>query len=249
MSKNILYKTLLMAGAAATLGTGASAQETDNPFSLSVSAGYEFDSNLTVDAIDTTSNVGDEAFVFDATAGLELINTDEVGLSLGYDFYQSAHNDLDEFDMAIHGFPVLQRRSVHVSGRHSDSMHCPGSSSAAHLEPFGSGVFSQTGFAGLHVSDVHGFPSSQSRSSQSTMVVELAQPIVAQTKAKLAAPQTRCMASRLRRHPLRPPTSGASASSWRPCTPHRPQALPGLRERFEACRHRSSRRTSDCESR
>ncbi len=112
MSKNILNKTILLAGAAAVMCADASAQENDTPFNVSVSAGYEFDSNLTVDAIDSTSNVGDEAFVFDATLGLDLIDTDEVGFSVGYDFYQSAHNDLDEFDMAIHGFNADGRYSL-----------------------------------------------------------------------------------------------------------------------------------------
>lgn len=103
-----------MASAAGLYCGEASAQQNDedSPFNLSVSAGYEFDSNLTVDAIDTSSNVGDQALVFDAAAGFELINTDEYGFSIGYDFYQSAHNDLEEFDMSIHGFSADGRISL-----------------------------------------------------------------------------------------------------------------------------------------
>lgn len=88
------------------------AQEKELPFSFSASAGYEIDSNLTVDTIDNTSNVGDEALVFDASLGYDFIDDDNVGFSAGYDFYTSMHNDLDEFDMTIHGFNLDGRYSL-----------------------------------------------------------------------------------------------------------------------------------------
>ena len=88
------------------------AQEEDSPFSASVSAGLEYDSNITVDSIDSTSNVGDNAFVFDGSLGFDVVDNDDTNFSVGYDFYQSLHDDVDEFDLQIHGFNADVRRSI-----------------------------------------------------------------------------------------------------------------------------------------
>ena len=109
---NEYKKIVLLAGVMTGTALSAVAQEKDSPISLSVSAGYEIDSNLTVDAIDNTSDVGDQAFVFDATAGYDFIDNDKVGLSAGYDFYMNKHQDLDAFDMTIHGFNLDSRYSL-----------------------------------------------------------------------------------------------------------------------------------------
>ena len=109
---NEYRKIVLLAGVMTGTALSAVAQEKNNPISLSVSAGYEIDSNLTVDAIDNTSDVGDQAFVFDATAGYDFIDNDKVGLSAGYDFYMNKHQDLDAFDMTIHGFNLDSRYSL-----------------------------------------------------------------------------------------------------------------------------------------
>ena len=109
---NNYYRVLLMVSTAATICAMSNAQEADNPFTLSASAGYEFDSNLTIDAIDSNNNVGDQAIVFDAAAGIEIIDSDEMGLSAGYDFYISKHDEFDNFDMSIHGFNIDSRYTV-----------------------------------------------------------------------------------------------------------------------------------------
>ena len=109
---NNLYKLILMTTVAGLGSSAAFAQDKDSPFSLSASLGYEFDSNLTVDAIDNTSNVGDEALVIDASVGFDFVDNEKFGVSAGYDFYQSSHNDLTEFDMVIHGFNADTRYSL-----------------------------------------------------------------------------------------------------------------------------------------
>lgn len=109
---NKFIKYTLLAGVGIFSSQTVFAQEENNPFRLSAGVGFENDSNLTVDAIDNNSNVGDTAFVFDASAGHDFIDSDKMGLSAGYDFYQSVHNELDQFDMAIHGFNVDGRYTV-----------------------------------------------------------------------------------------------------------------------------------------
>ena len=90
----------------------AFAAEEGEPLSLSVNAGFESDSNITVDAIDTTSNVGDEAFVFDGSADYKFVDDKQYGFSAGYNFYMNRHQDLDAFDMTLHGINLDGRYTV-----------------------------------------------------------------------------------------------------------------------------------------
>ena len=112
MSMNKFIKYTLLASAGLIAIQSAHAQEEDSPLRLSASAGYENDSNLTVDAIDNNSQVGDTAFVFDASLGYDFLDTDNAGISAGYDFYQSIHDELDQFDMGIHSFNVDGRYTL-----------------------------------------------------------------------------------------------------------------------------------------
>ncbi len=109
---NMYIKFLMMTSVMCGGVSVAQAQTNDSPFSFSANAGYEFDSNLTVDSIDSTSNVGDQALIFDASLNYDFVNNDKVSFSAGYDYYQSIHNDLDEFDMIIHGFNADSRYSI-----------------------------------------------------------------------------------------------------------------------------------------
>ncbi|MDA0707851.1 MAG: surface lipoprotein assembly modifier [Proteobacteria bacterium] len=106
--RKILIATIILSGS----NFPVYAQQGELPLSLSVNAGIESDSNLTVDAIDNTSNVGDEAFVLDASVGYEFIDDDKYGLSAGYNFYLNNHQDLDAFDMTIHGFNLDSRHTI-----------------------------------------------------------------------------------------------------------------------------------------
>ncbi len=100
------HKVMLIAPMIVFGGAEIQAKEKNTPLSLSAGAGFEIDSNLTVDAIDTNSNIGDEAFIFDATAGFDFVDNEKTRLSAGYDFYYSAHGELETFDMVIHGVNV-----------------------------------------------------------------------------------------------------------------------------------------------
>ncbi len=109
---NSIYKAFIFSTTSMLVISGATAQDIEPEFSLSASAGLEYDSNLTVDAIDTSSNIGDEAVVLDASAGVELVDNDQYGFSAGYDFFQTLHFDLDSFDMSIHSFNADGRYTV-----------------------------------------------------------------------------------------------------------------------------------------
>ncbi|MDL0432895.1 surface lipoprotein assembly modifier [Marinobacter sp. TBZ242] len=65
-------------------------------------AGFEHDSNVTVDEIDTSSDQSDEAQVFDA--GLEgvLKPTEPLNITLGYSLSGRRYQSLDQFDQDIH---------------------------------------------------------------------------------------------------------------------------------------------------
>tara|TARA_R110002096_G_scaffold433579_1_gene652536 strand:- start:1169 stop:2098 length:930 start_codon:yes stop_codon:yes gene_type:complete len=84
--------------------TSAKAADNDSPFSASAFAGYEYDSNITVDQIDSNSGLGDDALILEGAIGYAVVDNDDVRLNVGYDFYQSLHDDVTEFDLQIHGF-------------------------------------------------------------------------------------------------------------------------------------------------
>lgn len=111
---NTKFKTFLLATAVTAITMPAMAQdaEKDNPFSVSISGGYSNDSNLTVDAIDSNNQAGDTAFVFEGSAKFDAIDNDDMGFSVGYDFFQSSYNEFHQFDMAIHGFNADGRVTV-----------------------------------------------------------------------------------------------------------------------------------------
>ena len=80
------------------------------PYRLLASAGFQYDSNVllapTGDAIQDDLLISDEADgrgVFGASARWIPVLTDYGRFQLGYDFYQSLHFDLTEFDIQSHG--------------------------------------------------------------------------------------------------------------------------------------------------
>lgn len=74
----------------------------DNPFSVELSAGAEYDSNVAVLELDTSSGEGDVAALIDFGLGFDKQLTDWLRLKLGYDFSQSLHEEFDAFDLQIH---------------------------------------------------------------------------------------------------------------------------------------------------
>jgi len=76
------------------------------PWSVSLNAGFEYDSNVTISETDNTSSIDDFAGVFDASLGYKLLKTDLSEVEVAYDFYQSLYDDLPDFDIQAHVFSL-----------------------------------------------------------------------------------------------------------------------------------------------
>jgi hypothetical protein len=101
------YIALLGAAGGVVMGfSGAAFAASNGPLSLSISAGAQYDDNITVDAQDLTTNKSDKAAVIEGAAGFKFINTKSLKLEAGYDFYQTLHKDLTNFDLQIHGLSL-----------------------------------------------------------------------------------------------------------------------------------------------
>ena len=69
---------------------------------LSAGVGIEYDDNLTVSEQDLSTGIGDTAATLEAGIEVDLIRGDAFGAAAGYDFYQSLHQDLENFDLQSH---------------------------------------------------------------------------------------------------------------------------------------------------
>lgn len=74
----------------------------DSPFSIELSAGAEYDSNVSVNEIDVDTGADDFAAVFDADLGFSHDLGSDTELDLGYSFSQSLHEDFTNFDLQSH---------------------------------------------------------------------------------------------------------------------------------------------------
>lgn len=88
--------------AAATALAAQPALSNDNPFSLELSVGGEYDSNIAVPQADLLAAEGDFAGIFGARFGFEPISGKKGGVRFGYSFDQSLYTDLDQFNMQTH---------------------------------------------------------------------------------------------------------------------------------------------------
>lgn len=88
------------------------AQEEESPLSASIFGGVEYDSNINVESIDSTTNQGDHAYVVDGSIDYEFVDNDESSFSAGYNFYNTSHDEVSNFDLQIHGFNASGRYTV-----------------------------------------------------------------------------------------------------------------------------------------
>ena len=75
-----------------------------SPFSATLSAGVQYDSNVSVDEADLNIRKGDQAALLSASAKLNLIDSKKATLRVGYDFDQTLYQDITDFDLQIHSF-------------------------------------------------------------------------------------------------------------------------------------------------
>ena len=79
----------------------------ESKLTLSGEVGVEYDDNISVPVLDTTTGQSDEALVIDLSASYMLTQEETREVELSYDFYQSLYDTLDEFDLQIHTLSAL----------------------------------------------------------------------------------------------------------------------------------------------
>lgn len=78
------------------------AEESTTQFSAEVGIGAEYDSNVSVDELDATSNESDYALILDAELQLDQQVTENTDLSVTYDFSQSNYDQFERVDRQTH---------------------------------------------------------------------------------------------------------------------------------------------------
>ncbi|MEZ5894076.1 MAG: hypothetical protein R3C58_13150 [Parvularculaceae bacterium] len=104
----VLRKLFLQTAFAALLAGAAHAESNsgeerfDSPFTVEVSAGVEYDSNVSVNEVDNNTGADDFAAVIDADVEFETKLSEETQLQFGYSFSQSLHEEFTNFDLQSH---------------------------------------------------------------------------------------------------------------------------------------------------
>jgi hypothetical protein len=86
----------------------ASAQEAvtptarDRAVTINLGAGFEYDSNVALLELDTSTNAGDRAALLDFGVAYDKPGPGRFDVQAGYDFSQSLHDAFDAFDVRIH---------------------------------------------------------------------------------------------------------------------------------------------------
>jgi hypothetical protein len=100
---------VLGCAAAATAATGSAQDPTaapttndQRPVTVSLGTGLEYDSNVAVLELDTSTDAGDRSLLLDFGVGYDKPDAGRFDLQAGYDFSQSLHDDFDSFDVRIH---------------------------------------------------------------------------------------------------------------------------------------------------
>jgi hypothetical protein len=74
----------------------------DRAVAINLGAGFEYDSNVAVLELDTSTNAGDRAALLDFGVSYDKPGPGRFDVQAGYDFSQSLHDDFDAFDVRIH---------------------------------------------------------------------------------------------------------------------------------------------------
>ncbi len=95
---------------AASLIGGAQAQQ--KRWTVTGSVGFEVDDNVSTDELDNNSSLSDKALLIDLGGTYKPRFGDAYGLELGYDFSQSVHEDLSDFDLQTHSLSATVEREI-----------------------------------------------------------------------------------------------------------------------------------------
>ena len=104
LSRRVRLITAVLAGS--YLGQVLAAPEESQPspadWSAEVAVGVEYDSNVSVEEVDVTSNQGDYAMTLDAGLGVKKDLSQRTEASLTYDFSQSIYDTFSQVDRQTH---------------------------------------------------------------------------------------------------------------------------------------------------
>lgn len=91
----------LLVVSALVMPQAAMAQDS-KPWSLGLKAGVSYDDNVTIQQLDVKSGIGDTIGNFEANAAYKLVDSQTNQLTLNYNFSQSLHKKLTNFDIQSH---------------------------------------------------------------------------------------------------------------------------------------------------
>jgi len=97
-----VYMITAAAAAPAFAQQAGTEERLDSPFSVELSAGAEYDSNVSVGEIDNNTGADDFAAVIDLDLEFEKDVTENTEISAGYSFSQSLHDQFTNFDIQTH---------------------------------------------------------------------------------------------------------------------------------------------------
>lgn len=100
--RSLAALSLLVSAMAASAQDATQGGDEERAVSLSVGTGIEYDSNVAVLELDTSTDAGDRSLLLDAGVGYDKPDAGRFDLQAGYDFSQSLHDDFDAFDVRIH---------------------------------------------------------------------------------------------------------------------------------------------------
>lgn len=86
----------------AGLGQTPDGADDQRAVAFELGAGIEYDSNVAVLELDTSTNAGDAAARFDFGVGYNRPAAGRLDLRAGYSFSETVHADFDDFDLRIH---------------------------------------------------------------------------------------------------------------------------------------------------
>ncbi len=90
----------------------ASSASADGGLELELEVGAEYNDNITIDSMDSTSRQGDSMLRINGSIGAQVLEKGDTSLSGRYSFFQSLHQDLSAFDLQIHGLSARLKSKV-----------------------------------------------------------------------------------------------------------------------------------------
>jgi hypothetical protein len=106
------FYVALIPAAVLSLGVTAAQAADDSPLSFYVGAGPGYDSNITVDPQDISTNQSDVSLSVEAGAGAEFGSDETVKINAGYDFYQTFYESVDGFNLQTHTVSLGASKTV-----------------------------------------------------------------------------------------------------------------------------------------